>query len=217
MIRALTLAALVVGGIGTAMAAETVAGRVFDAGLLAKVDEPATFRYRYDMQGTSLKEPFASHVTMEVRNVRDDGSKEVFFDMFEGPNRRAFGPMAAKEQNPLVLVFLQRDAIQMSNLTGGASGYFQQQLRRSFNAPATTAPVKVEVGGQVVEATQVEIKPFADDPNIERFPQFKDKRYVFVVTDQVPGGLYKISAATPDPKDGSVILEESMTFEEVAP
>jgi hypothetical protein len=33
----------------------------------------------------------------------------------------------------------------------------------------------------------------------------------------VPGGLYRIAARTPDPADGQLILEESVTFEEVVP
>jgi len=61
------------------------------------------------------------------------------------------------------------------------------------------------------------IRPFAHDPNIERFPKFKDKAYEFVVAEGVPGGLYRIAARTPDPADGHLILEESVTFEEVVP
>lgn len=214
--RSLMLAALILGGAHAATAAETVSSMVFDAGLLAEIRQPTTFNYRYEMSGSSLPEPFASHVTMEVREVQPDGGKSVFFDMFEGPNRRAFGPMAAKEQNPLVLVFLQRDVVQMSNLTGGAGGYFQQQIRKAFNEPAATSPVTVEMGGREIAATRIEIKPFANDPNIQRFPKFKDKTYEFIVAEEVPGGLYRIAASTPDPENGQVILEESMTFEEVA-
>ena len=52
------------------------------------------------------------------------------------PTSAQFGPIAAQEQNPLVLVFLQRDVTQMANLTGGAAGYFQQQIRRGVQRSA---------------------------------------------------------------------------------
>lgn len=210
------LGALAVGSPSGA-GAETVAQGVFDAGLMKGIGQPVTLRYRYEMQGRSIERPYRSQVQMEVRAVAPDGGKQVFFDMFEGPNRRAFGPMASSDQNPLVLVFLQRDVAQMGNLTGGASGYFQQQVRRAFGEPAEAEPTEVEVGGRKLPATRLVMRPFARDPNIERFPRFKDKAYEFVVAEGVPGGLYRIAARTPDPTDGRVILEESMTFEEAVP
>ncbi len=196
---------------GPAAAADTVADRVFGANLLERITSPAVLRYRYEMRGTTLKEPFGSRVTMDVREVAGDGQKKVWFDMFEGPNRRALGPMEARQQNPLLLVFLQRDVAQMGNLTGGAAGYFQQQIRRSFSKPAEVSQIEVQIGGQPVQGTRVVIHPFRDDPAIARFPKFRDKAYEFIVAPEVPGGLYRVAASTPDP-DGQIVLEESMTF-----
>jgi hypothetical protein len=203
--------------LGPPAAAETVAHGVFEAGLLRDVREPAVFRYRYEMQGRSIERAYASKVRMEVREVAADGGKQVYFDMFEGPNRRQFGPVAAAEQNPLVIVFLQRDVTSMGNLTGGAAGYFQQQVREAFNAPAEAEATSIELAGRTLPATRLVIRPFANDPNIARFPKFKDKAYEFVVAEGVPGGIYRIAARTPDPADGHLILEESVTFEEVVP
>jgi hypothetical protein len=200
-----------------APAAETVAQHVFDAGPLADVQEPTAFRYRFEMQGETIQPAYHSHVDMDVREIDADGGKKVFFDMFEGANRRQFGPMAAKDQNPLVIVFLQRDVSQMGNLTGGSPNYFQQQVRKAFNDPAEVEAIEVPVGDRKIRATRLVIKPFRDDPNIARFPKFKDKAYEFVVADEVPGGIYRLASRTTDPGDGHVILEESVTFEEVRP
>jgi hypothetical protein len=190
---------------------------VFEAGLLAQVAKPTLFHYRYEMRGQDIEQPYTSHVDMDVREVAADGGKAVYFDMFDGANRRQFGPMAAREQSPLVIVFLQRDVTQMANLTGGAGGYFQQQIRRAFTEPADTGPVEVEVDGQKIQATRVVIRPFKDDPNIARFPKFKDKSYEFIVAKEVPGGLYRLATIATDPADGHLILEESVTFAGVQP
>ena len=37
------------------------------------------------------------------------------------------------------------------------------------------------------------------------------------MADGVPGGLYRLGSPVPDPQDGHLILEESVTFEEVRP
>lgn len=195
-----------------AMAADTVADKVFGAELLGRITEPTTVRYHYEMRGMTMKEPLGSTVTMEVREVAADGQKKVWVTMFEGPSRRALGPLDARLQNPVVLVFLQRDVTQMSGLTGGASYYFQQQIRRAFSKPAEVSETEIEVGGRRVPATRVVIRPFRDDPAIDRFPKFKDKAYEFVVGQDVPAGLYRVAASTPDPT-GRIVLEESMTFE----
>lgn len=197
--------------------AETITGSVFEPGFLAKLEAPATFRYRYQMAGTVLEQPYASQVLMKLREGAGEGQKAVYFDMFEGPSRRQFGPMEAREQNPLVIVFLQRDVVQMGRLTGGAAVYFQQQVRRAFNEPAETGAIEIELDGRKVAAKRLVIRPFAHDPNIARFPEFRDKAYEFVVAEEVPGGIYQIAARTPAAEGGTMLLEESVTFEEMMP
>ena len=129
----------------------------------------------------------------------------------------AVPPSPPYERKPLVLVFLQFDVNEMGNLTGGSPGYFQQQIRKAFNKESLTDKLSVEIDGKTVEAVRVRMQPFHDDPNIERFPAFRDKTYEFVVADEVPGGLVRIAASTTDPKTGDIVIEKSMTFERVDP
>ena len=201
---------------GPALAADTVADKVFGAALLAPVTRPLVVEYRYELRGQTIEQAVTSRVEMAVREVSPEGDKKVWFDMFEGENRRQFGPMAARESNPLVIVFLQRDVTGMGNLTGGASGYFQQQIRKGFAEPAEVTPVEVDVDGRKLQATRVVMRPFRGDASIERFPKFRDKAYEFVVATEVPGGIYRIASRTPD-QAGGTVLEESMTFARVAP
>ena len=201
---------------GPAFAADTVADRVFGASLLSPVTRPVVIEYRYELKGQTIEQPVSSRVEMAVREVSPEGDKKIWFDMFEGASRRQFGPTAAREMNPLVLVFLQRDVTGMGNLTGGASGYFQQQIRKGFGEPAEVTPLEVDVDGRRVQATRIVMRPFRGDASIERFPKFRDKAYEFVVAAEVPGGLYRIASVTPDAA-GGIVLEESMTFARVAP
>ena len=200
-----------------AHAADTVADQVFGKGLFAAVKEPGELRYSFEMRGKEIDPPFASHVEVDVREVKPDGAKSVWVSMFDGANHREFGPIAAVDQNPLVLVFLQRDVTQMANLTGGAAMYFQQQVRRGFNEPATVEPYEVTLGDRKLPGRRVVMKPFANDPNIDRFPQFKNKSYEFVVGEDVPGGVYRLASLVPGPEAGSAILEETITFQERTP
>ena len=198
-------------------AADTVAQKVFAADPMRGVKAPVKLEYIYEMRGATIEKPYRSKVDVDVRKVQPDGTKEVWVDMFEGANRRHLGPVAASDQNPLVLVFLQRDVTEMHNLTGGAAGYFQEQIRRAFTQEALTEKIEVGQAGTRRPALQLTIHPFQHDPNIEQFPKFKDKAYVFTVADWVPGGIWRLAARSPAPGDGHLILEQSVTFDQVAP
>ncbi len=211
----LTLAAPVAAptaaGDGTATTAEAV---VFRPGFFARLRVPTTLLYRYRLESELMREPYVSRVRVEVRGQDADGTKRVWLDMFDGPNHRRFGPVPAVDQNPVILALLQKDVATMRNLSGGAGGYFQQQIRRAFTRPPDLVePTTVRLGDREVAATRVRLVPFRDDPAIVRFSKFRDKRYEFVVSDAVPGGLYRMVIEVPDPKrPDRPVLREVLTF-----
>ena len=213
----LLVAAAALATISGSVLADTVAQKVFAADPMRGIKAPTKLEYRFEMRGATFDKPYVSEAEVDVRKVQPDGTKEVWLDMFEGANHRHLGPVAASDQNPLVLVFLQRDVNEMHNLTGGAAGYFQAQIRRAFNEDADTEKVEVGEAGAKRPALRLTIHPFRHDPNIEEFPKFKEKAYAFTVADWVPGGIWRLAASTPDPSDGHLILEESVTFDHVAP
>lgn len=187
---------------------------VFAPGFLAAVDRPTVLRYRYEMGGAAMGRPYSSSARLEIREVFPDGRKLAWLDMFEGANRRQAGPIPTVDQNPLLLAFLQRDTVTMANLTGGAAGYFQQQIRRAFADPVTVEATSVVWQGRTLAARTVRLRPFLADPSIERFPQFRDKEYEFTVASELPGGLWRLRVRLPDTA-GRTYLEETLTLERV--
>ncbi|HMR31318.1 MAG TPA: hypothetical protein PKA13_14900 [Geminicoccaceae bacterium] len=195
-----------------APADDSVAHVVFEPGRFASVTPPRTLVYRFETRGRGIEAPLVSPGRLEVRDVTPEGVKQVWLELFEGEARRVVGPMSAREQNPILLAFLQMDVAEMGRLTTGSAMYFQQQIRKQFNSRVPTEPVEVELDGKALPATRITIKPFATDPRIDQFPAFRDKTYEFTVSDQVPGGLWSIVTRTPDPETGELVLEKSMTF-----
>jgi hypothetical protein len=209
-IRALVFALALL--IGAPAAAATVQELVFEAHLLADLSEPQTLRYEYEMRGSKVPEASRSPVSMEVREVSPDGGKVVHFDMFEGQARQQFGPVQARVQNPLLIVFLQRDVMQMGNQTGGSPEYFRNRIREAFLEPAEVEHLEVHIDGVVLPAVRVTITPFANDPQIARFVEFRHKHYEFTVAEALPGGLYEIVARTPKGDTEEMLLEERITY-----
>jgi hypothetical protein len=191
--------------------ADSVAERLFARDLLAPITAPVILDYAYasEGQGASRREP----IHMEVRRLAADGQKEVWFDMFEGAARRSFGPVPASRQNPLVLVFLQRDANGMERATGGSQHYFRNRIREAMRGPAEIDTVPIELPGRRLVATRLTNRPFVDDPRIAQFPLFRDKAYEFVVAAELPGGLYKLATTVPAGGALAAPIVESFTFE----
>lgn len=209
---AFTAALLVLLAAAGPAGAESVTSAVFEPGRFAAITAPLVLRYHFTIEGQGITAAPPSPVRVEVRSVAADGGKEVWLDLFDGPQQRHFGPVAAREQNPLVITFLQMDVNEMGRLTGGAAGYFQQQIRKAFNAPTESEAVTIEVDGRSLPATRVTLRPFQHDPAIDRFPAFRDKTYEFTVADGVPGGVWQLVSRVPDPQSGTLILEKRLTF-----
>lgn len=187
---------------------------LFAPGFLAAIQQPTVLRYRYELSGRTIDRPYRSSAKLEIREVLPDGRKQVWLDMFDGPNHRRTGPLPTVDQNPLLFAFLQRDTVTMANLTGGAQGYFQQQIRRAFDRPVSVETTTVVWRGQSYPARTLRLKPFLNDPEIARFPQFRDKEYSFTVAPDLPGGLWQIRIRLPD-SSGTPFLEETLTLDSV--
>jgi hypothetical protein len=195
-----------------ARGAETVTDLLFGKDLFANVTAPLRLDYAYLAREGPAGPTRRGDVALEVRSVDAEGAKQVFLDLEDGAVHREFGPLRMTQQNPLVILFLQRDVQSMEGVTGGSQHYFRNRIREAFNGPAEVERLEVDHDGRKVPATRIAIRPFAQDPELARFPEFKDKVYEFTVAETLPGGIYRLATRRPDPADGTRTIEESMTL-----
>jgi hypothetical protein len=99
--------------------------------------------------------------------------------------------------NPVIVYFLEHDIAEMEQLTGGQRRYFQKRVRLALAANPPITPVTSNANGKTVKARKIEIQPYLNDPNAQRFPDFVGKRYTFVFADDVPGGVSMIRTEVP--------------------
>lgn len=170
---------------------------LFSSNHLQDLAGDTTLRYRFEKAG-SLEAGFTDSVEMTVTAVADDGRKDLRFRFLTGDHEIAFEPVQKFNGNPLIMLFLERDAREMKRLTGGSELYFRNRLRNAFAASAAeVTPTTVTWQGRSVPATEVVVRPYVAVELIERFPQFEHKEYHFILADAVPGALYAASAVTP--------------------
>ncbi|GAB7523075.1 hypothetical protein PBS_20590 [Paraburkholderia sp. 2C] len=99
--------------------------------------------------------------------------------------------------NPVIVYFLEHDIAEMEQLTGGQRRYFQKRVRLALAANPPITPVTSNANGKPVKARKIEIQPYLNDPNAQRFPDFVGKRYTFVFADDIPGGVSLIRTEVP--------------------
>ena len=132
-----------------------------------------------------------------------------------GSRRLALPEVESAQGNPVILYFLERDIREMQRLTKGQPNYFRKRIRMAVYQGATMTEASVSYRGRSVAARQITVAPYVDDPLRTRFEKLAGKRYVFTLSDQVPGGVVSIRSQV-DGTGAPPLLVEEMTLEGVA-
>ena len=183
---------------------------LFESNHLKGITRPVRLEYAFTHQGGAGD--FTDKVTADVRDVRADGKKDVWVQFLSGAHQMNFPPAIGFNGNPLLMYFLEHDAVEMQEATGGASGYFRKRIRESF-LHADMRPSEIAVGGKTCAGHEIVIAPFRDDPHFAQ-SAFRGKTYHFTLCEDVPGTIYSISTAVPAVSTGvNGTFEEAMTYE----
>jgi hypothetical protein len=187
---------------------------LFDTNHLEGVTVPSTLIYDFHRSG-SLDKGFDDTIEVTVDEVLDSEHRNMSFRFLSGRNRMLFPPLYKFKGNPLIMHFLERDAQQMERLTGGNALYFRNRIRYAFAGDPELRAVTFSHDGKEISGTEITIRPFLKDELRYRYPKFAAKRYIFTLSDEVPGGVHNIRAVTPSKKGSEPLTDESVTFREI--
>lgn len=182
----------------------------------AKLRPPMTLRYRFQRSGT-LAPGFDDKVSIALKAQAATGRCcDATGEFLSGERRVELPPVEGAAGNPVTLFFLERDVREMERLTKGKSNYFRKRIRMAIFQGAQQRAVTLQYRGKAVAGREFSITPYVDDPNRPRFEQLANKRYVFTLSDAVPGGVYGIRAVVVDPgKDAAAppLLAEELLID----
>lgn len=171
--------------------------RVFLDNHLESVKPGTTLTYTLQQTGKA-DDSFADEAVVSVQ-AGDQGKKTVSVQFLSGPRKLSLPDIDDATSNPIVLYFLEKDVRDMHRQIGGQEAYFRKRIRLALADAATVKPVTATFAGKTVQASEVSITPFVDDPLKERFGGQVRKRYAFVISDRIPGGVLEITTETGDP------------------
>jgi hypothetical protein len=181
---------------------------------LKTVGQPTTFTYEFRRTGT-MDSSFSDTVRFAVTAVKEDGMKSAKLEFFTGARRIDVSAADNTSINPVLKIYLQGDVYEMNRLTdpAGASKerwrYFQRQIKRALADTANVETLTVEFSGQQYSAHKVTLSPFLrdvklSDPSIRNgstrrlYDGLVAKTYTVIVSDDLPGYLFRIETVTPD-------------------
>ena len=184
---------------------------------LRALKPPVTLRYAFRKAG-SLEEPFSDSVDIKL-TAQADGTCCASSARFLTGAREVPQPQIEGAQgNPAILYFLERDIREMERLTKGKANYFRKRIRMAVFQAATIRKVQLPYKGRSVEVREISITPYEDDPNRSRYEKLTNKRYVFQLSSDVPGGLYGINTRIAgESPEAPPLMFEQMTIEGAEP
>ena len=182
----------------------------------AKLRPPMTLRYRFQRSG-SLEPAFDDKVSIALKAQPGSGRCcDASGEFLSGERKVELPPVEGASGNPVTLFFLERDVREMERLTKGKSAYFRKRIRMAIFQGAQQRAVTLPYRGKTVAGQEFTITPYLDDPNRPRFEQLANKRYVFTLSNAVPGGVYGIRALVVDSAKGDAappLLEEELLID----
>ena len=170
--------------------------------------------YEYRKRG-SLEEEFVDRVRVNVAAKSRTGGRGVKVDFLTGARRMELPEVKDAAGNPLILYFLEREVREMNRLTGGSINYYRKRIRMAFAESAQVKPVALDIGGKQLQAREIHIAPYRDDPARPRYEKFAEKTFVLTLSDQVPGGIVEMRSELLQPVasgEPTLLLAESLRY-----
>lgn len=177
----------------------------------AGLKAPADLVYAYEKKGT-LVPAHAEDIHVRLKH----GDKGVLTAVVADANGETPLSVSAPMQgNPVIIYFLEKDISEMHRLTGGQPRYFQKRIRLALAAGPEIKAVKAQWAGKMVDAREVVIRPYADDPNHARFEKLVGKTYMFVLSGKVPGSVVSVTSEVGAGEGGAMLEVESIRLKGV--
>ena len=145
--------------------------------------------------------------------------KSASVAFFSGVRRVDVPAVDRTDVNPILKIFLQGDVYEMNRLTDVDGKfrerwrYFQRKIKLALAESATIEETSVAFNGINYVAIAVSIQPFLDDQKLMStthlpvemqmlYRGIANKSYRVVVSDQLPGFLYRIETTVPGRGNG---------------
>jgi hypothetical protein len=193
---------------------------LFQVPYLAQLQPGTTIVYAYkrtssDEQkyGRALEDTIRVDVSADMTDV---SKRSAMLHIFSGTRQRNIGPFSQTEGNPAIMIILEQDTFELKRRIGGQPAYFRNRIRRALRESAVVEAMTINHNGREIPGRTITIEPFKGDRNMSNTPDYASILYRFVVSSEVPGGIFEISSLIPAAGGGDETLRQiSMSFDKL--
>ena len=197
--------------------------RMWMTNQLQTVTRPLTISYEFHKNG-GFESGFDDRVEFKITKINADGSKAADLQFMTGDRRFPVPPVDSTTVNPIMKIYLQGDVYEMNRLTdpnGSARErwrYFQRRIKLALAEAATVKSMSFDFDGRTWAGYEISFAPYINDPKRESFPRFAAKHYSVIVSDELPGYLYRIETIIPGENGASEpLIREVLQLSAVKP
>tara|TARA_Y100000766_G_C18737252_1_gene521740 strand:+ start:202 stop:840 length:639 start_codon:yes stop_codon:yes gene_type:complete len=178
---------------------------------LKSIKEPSRIFYKFEKESTR-EDNFIGNVVLNIVKVDDDNTKHITFRYLKGRNKVRFPPQIGAKGNPVFMLFFERDSRDMQRLTGGNALFFRSRIRHTI-AATEIKDVSIEYNNEIIEAKEISFQPFTKTELKNRVSRYKTKKFIIVMSNKIPGYIYKIQTFIKDLEDPDDMVKETLQFQ----
>ena len=178
---------------------------------LKSIKEPSRIFYKFEKESTR-EDNFIGNVVLNIVKVDDDNSKHITFRYLKGRNKVRFPPQIGAKGNPVFMLFFERDSRDMQRLTGGNALFFRSRIRHTI-AATEIKDTEINLGNKKIPAKIISFQPFTETELKNRVSRYKTKKFIIVMSDEIPGYIYRIEAFIKDLEDPDDMVKETLQFQ----
>ena len=178
---------------------------------LKSIKEPSRIFYKFEKESTR-EDNFIGNVVLNIVKVDDDNSKHITFRYLKGRNKVRFPPQIKAKGNPVFMLFFERDSRDMQRLTGGNALFFRSRIRHTI-AATEIKDTEINLDNKKIPAKMISFQPFTETELKNRVSRYKTKKFVIIMSDEIPGYIYKIETFIKDLEDPDDMVKETLQFQ----
>ncbi len=178
---------------------------------LQSITEPSRIYYKFQKE-SSREDNFIGNVVLNVVKVEDDNSKHITFRYLKGRNKVRFPPQIGAKGNPVFMLFFERDSRDMQRLTGGNALFFRSRIRHTI-AATDVKNIEFDFNGKKYEGQEISFQPFLKTKLKRRVSRYQTKKFVVLMSKEIPGYIFKIETFIKDLEDPDDMVKESLEFQ----
>ncbi len=178
---------------------------------LKSINEPSRIFYKFQKESTR-EDNFIGNVVLNIVKVEKDNTKHITFRYLKGRNKVRFPPQIGAKGNPVFMLFFERDSRDMQRLTGGNALFFRSRIRHTI-AATEIEDIDIDFNGKNILAKKISFQPFTKTELKNRVSRYKTKKFVIIMSNEIPGYIYKIQTFIKDLEDPDDMVKETLQFQ----